>query len=236
MQQVDLHENGVMGDCNSILKVGSSCTLGCQEGFEFVDKMKRETRTHAGMSICKSAHTAAQAASSVLMCLFGVFDVVGTGPAGLGVRIKVPRHPYCVQSSEGEFMSELLVDVECVAEPSLLGVFIILVVIVLIPVRARAPAPIPPRACSQTDPTAAIVLCSLSSMLCAQAAIAAFKYFQQFAEYKKKVARGYTWDGKGNAISPAGERDLMDVEGASGTMEETSNPVAEGTDEYEMET
>eukprot|EP01043_Picozoa_sp_COSAG02_P040066 COSAG02_NODE_3211_length_7164_cov_5.234820_8_plen_74_part_00 len=73
-------------------------------------------------------------------------------------------------------------------------------------------------------------------MLCAQAAIAAFKYFQQFTEYKKKVARGYKWDGKGNAIAPSGERDLMDVEGASGTMEETSNPVAEGADEYEMET
>ena len=73
-------------------------------------------------------------------------------------------------------------------------------------------------------------------MLCEQSAIAAAKYFQQFAEYKKKVARGYTWDGKGNAIAPAGERDVMDVERAAGTMEETSNPVAEGADEYEMET
>jgi len=46
VQQVPLHENGVMGDCDSILKVGSSCTLGCKEGFEFVEKMKRETRKH----------------------------------------------------------------------------------------------------------------------------------------------------------------------------------------------
>ena len=38
-------------------------------------------------------------------------------------------------------MSELQVDVECVEEASLLGVFIILVIMVLIPVRARAPSP-----------------------------------------------------------------------------------------------
>eukprot|EP01043_Picozoa_sp_COSAG02_P040067 COSAG02_NODE_3211_length_7164_cov_5.234820_9_plen_82_part_00 len=77
----------------------------------------------------------------LLTCLFDVLNLVGTGPAGLGARIKVPRHPYCTQSSAGEFLSELRVDVECVEEASLLGVFIILVVIVLIPVSARAPAP-----------------------------------------------------------------------------------------------
>jgi hypothetical protein len=52
-------------------------------------------------------------------------------------------------------MSELQVDVECVEEASLLGVFIILVVMVLIPVRAPRP-----RlgalwlACSHANPTA----------------------------------------------------------------------------------
>ena len=74
------------------------------------------------------------------------------------------------------------------------------------------------------------------AVLCAQTAIAAAKYFRQFADYKKKVARGYKWDGKGNAIAPAGEQDVMDVERTAGSMEETSNPVAEGADEYEMET
>jgi len=40
--------------------------------------------------------------------------------------------------------------------------------------------------------------------------IATVKYFQQFSEYKKKKARGYTWDGKGNEIKPVGERDIAD--------------------------
>ena len=67
----------------------------------------------------------------------------------------------------------------------------------------------------------------------------------QFSEYKKKVALGYTWDGKGNEIAPPGmekqtsrDADVMDVESTGGQMEETDNPMAsEGTvDEYEMET
>eukprot|EP01043_Picozoa_sp_COSAG02_P038702 COSAG02_NODE_3004_length_7571_cov_65.586188_3_plen_57_part_00 len=54
-------------------------------------------------------------------------------------------------------MSELQVDVECVEEASLLGVFIILVVMVLIPVRAPRPRPRLGAlwlACSHANPTA----------------------------------------------------------------------------------
>lgn len=54
MQQVPLHENGVMGDCDSILKVGSSCTLGCKEGFEFVEKMKREAHKSTRIALAET--------------------------------------------------------------------------------------------------------------------------------------------------------------------------------------
>jgi hypothetical protein len=75
------------------------------------------------------------------------------------------------------------------------------------------------------------------SVLLLQCVISTAKYFQQFKDYKQKSARGFTWDGKGNEISPAGEREMMDVEGG-GAMQETSNPVATSADDdaYEMET
>lgn len=167
-----------------------------------------------------------------------IVTIVGTGPAGLGARIKVPRHPYCRQSTEREFTSELVIDVECVEEASLLGVFIILVVLVLIPVRVCAIIPASASVCN-------LPAHCIHAVLCPQTAVAGAKYFMQFSEYKKKVALGYTWDGKGNEIAPAGmekpsrDSDVMDVESkGGGQMEETDNPmVSEGTvDEYEMET
>ena len=129
-----------MNDCDSILKVGDSCTLGCKEGYEFVEKMKRgPKRTHT-LQAAPGCGFSPQNAVSTCNCDVFIVSVfcfcAGTGPAGLGARIKVPRHPACIQSADGEFTSELVMDVECVEEASLLGVFIIIVIMVLIPVRA----------------------------------------------------------------------------------------------------
>ena len=114
----------MLGDCDSIIKVGSSCTLGCQKGYEFVDKMKRAPShaTHylsSSFSLTLPLPTANPSCSSPWFvvsplthdCLCScLLRAAGTGPAGLGARIKVPRHPYCHTSADEEFAAELQVN------------------------------------------------------------------------------------------------------------------------------
>ena len=125
-------ENGHLGRCDDLLKVGDGCVLGCNEGFLFVDKMKR------------------------------------TGSDGLGPKRKVPLHPRCARVDDmTSAESQLMMDVECVEEASFVFVILVLILVLGVP-------------------------CSRHTMV----------HVQQYLNYKDKLGKGYTWDGRGNEIQP----------------------------------